>query len=253
MTRADMPSIEADIASYQNALAVLLGQTPGSMDAELQDSRDIPLPPAEVAIGDPTSLLKRRPDVRAAERALAARTAQIGVAEAAKFPQLKFTGMLGLGGSEISDLTHLGNFTLALLPQLSWNFLDFGRNQARVDQANADRDEAIAQYHGKVLLALKDAEDALARYGKRRIAVAAYARAKASADEAAQLTAQRQRAGTTSTIDLLDAERQQILAEQNLVASLSGLTSDFIALQKALGLGLRDASNETLEHTAQFK
>ena len=241
MTRAEMAPIESDIASYQNALAVLIGQAPGSIDAELQDARDIPLPPAQVPIGDPASMLQRRPDIRAAERTLAARTAQIGVAEAAKFPQLKFTGMLGLGGSEISDLTHLGNITLALLPQLSWNFLDFGRNQARVDQANADRDEAIAQYHGKVLAALKDAEDALARYGKRRVAVAAYARAKASADEAAALTAQRQRAGTVSTIDLLDAERQQILAEQNLVTSLSGLTSDYITLQKALGLGWSDA------------
>ena len=175
--------------------------------------------------------------MRAAERTLAARSAQIGVAEAARFPQLKFTGMLGLGGSDISDLTHLGNATIALLPQISWSFLDFGRNAARVSQAEASRDEAAAQYRAKVLTALKDAENALSRFGHRRMAVASYARAKTSADEATTLTAQRQRGGTASTLDLLDAERQQIQAEQNLLSALAGLSSDYITLQKALGLG----------------
>ena len=239
VTRAELPAKQTDIDTYSNALAALLGQAPGSLDAQLDGAKasELPLPPAQVAIGDPTSLLQRRPDVRAAERTLAARSAQIGVAEAAKFPQLKFTGMLGLGGSDISDLTHLGNATIALLPQISWSFLDFGRNAARVSQAEASRDEAAAQYRAKVLTALKDAENALSRFGHRRMAVASYARAKTSADEATTLTAQRQRGGTASTLDLLDAERQQIQAEQNLLSALAGLSSDYITLQKALGLG----------------
>jgi NodT family efflux transporter outer membrane factor (OMF) lipoprotein len=236
-TRAELPAQQADIETHGNALAVLLGQAPGSLDAELAAVTELPLPPAAVAVGDPASLLKRRPDVRAAERTLAARTAQIGVAEAAKFPQLKFSGMLGLGGSSISDLGHLGDFTLALLPQLSWSFLDFGRNAARVSQAEASRDEAQALYRSQLLAALKDAENALSRFGHRRMAVASYARAKAAADEAAALTGQRQRGGTASTLELLDAERQQILAEQNLLGALAGLSSDYIGLQKALGLG----------------
>lgn len=239
-TRAELPGQQADIEIYSNALAILLGQTPGSVDSELATAANIPLPPAEVAIGDPASLLQRRPDVRAAERQLAARTAQIGVAEAAKFPQLKFTGMLGLGGTSMGDLSHLGDATIGLLPQISWNFLDFGRNAARVSQAEANRDEAQAQYRAKVLAALKDAENALTRYGHRRMAVASYAKAKAAADESTTLTAQRQRGGTTSTLDLLDAERQQIQAEQNLVSALAGLTGDYITLQKALGLGWGD-------------
>ncbi|MEX8194235.1 efflux transporter outer membrane subunit [Comamonas guangdongensis] len=236
-TRTELPAQQADIETHGNALAVLLGQAPGSLDAELAPAAELPLPPAAVAIGDPAGLLRRRPDVRAAERTLAARTAQIGVAEAAKFPQLKFSGMLGLGGSSISDLAHLGDFTLALLPQLSWSFLDFGRTAARVSQAEANRDEALAQYRSQLLAALKDAENALSRFGHRRMAVAGYARAKASADEVAALTGQRQRGGTASTLELLDAERQQILAEQNLLGALAGLNSDYIGLQKALGLG----------------
>ena len=209
---------------------------PGSLDAQLADLRDIPLPPAEVAVGDPAGLLQRRPDVRAAERTLAARTAQIGVAKAAQFPQLKFTGMLGLGGTALSDLGSF-NPVIALLPQLSWSFLDFGRNAARVSQAEANRDEAEAQYRSKVLGALKDAETALSRFGHRRLAVAQYVRAKQAADTAATLTAQRQRGGTVSTLELLDAERQQLQAQQNLLAAVAGLTSDYIALQKSLGLG----------------
>lgn len=241
-TRAELPAQQADIEIYGNALAVLLGQAPGSLDSELATAASLPLPPAELAIGDPASLLQRRPDVRAAERQLAARTAQIGVAEAAKFPQLKFTGMLGLGGTSIGDLSRLGDATIGLLPQLSWNFLDFGRNAARVSQAEANRDEAQAQYRGKVLIALKDAENALSRYGHRRMAVASYAKAKAAADESSTLTAQRQRGGTASTLDLLDAERQQIQAEQNLLSALAGLTGDYISLQKALGLGWGELS-----------
>ena len=236
-TRAELPGQQADIDSYASNLAVLLGQMPGSLDAELMRSADLPVPPAEVAIGDPASLLQRRPDVRAAERQLAARTAQISVAEAARFPQLKFTGMLGIGGTGIGDLSHLADASIALLPQISWSFLDFGRNAARVSQAEASRDEAQAQYRSKVLSALKDAENALTRFGHRRMALASYARAKAAADEASTLTAQRQRGGTASTLDLLDAERQQILAEQNLLAAMAGLTGDYITLQKALGLG----------------
>ncbi|KAF1047417.1 efflux transporter outer membrane subunit [Xylophilus sp.] len=236
-TRAELAPLQADIDGSLDALAVLTRQPPGALDAELSGAAAVPLPPAEVPVGDPASLLRRRPDVRAAERTLAARTAQVGVAEAAKFPQLKFTGILGLGGTELSDLGRLGNYSAVLLPQLSWNFLDFGRNRARVSQAGADRDEAEAQYRGKVLAALQDAEDALSRYGRQRAAVADYARAKASADEAATLMRQRQGAGTVGTIDLLDAERQQIAAEQNLAAAVAALTGDFITLHKALGLG----------------
>lgn len=236
-TRANAIPLGAQRDAYLNELATLVGSAPGALDAELAEVTPVPLPPAQVAIGDPSEMLQRRPDVRAAERTLAARTAQIGQAEAARFPKLSLLGLIGLGGTSPSDLTHLDDFTAILAPQLSWNFLDFGRAKTKVTQAEADRDEAEAQYQDAVNTALRDAEDALSRYRNRRITVATIARAKASADQSAELMRQKNAAGTASLIDLLDTERQQISAEQNLSEARAGLTTDFVSLQKALGLG----------------
>ncbi|WP_245640827.1 efflux transporter outer membrane subunit [Sphingomonas taxi] len=235
-TNGQIVPLQAELESYLNALAVLTGQEPGALDARLSPIAAVPLPPAAVAVGDPAALLKRRPDIRAAERQLAQRTAQVGVADAARFPRLNILGLIGLGGTKLSDISPDKLVGLAA-PMLQWNFLDFGRNRARINQAEGQRDEAEAQYRGTVLGALKDAEDALSRFGHRRETVASLLRSKASADRAADLMQQRFRAGTATLIDTLDAERQRVAAEQNLSAGTAGLTGDFIALQKALGLG----------------
>jgi len=236
-TRADTTPLSAELDAYCDELATLTGNAPSAFDQTLAAAQPIPLPPAEIAIGDPASLLQRRPDIRAAERTLAADTAKIGQAEAARFPRLSFMGIIGVGGTSPADLTHLDDFTALIAPQLSWNFLDFGRNAAKVKQAEGVRDEAEAKYRSTVLAALRDAEDSLSRFRYRRITVATLARAKASADRALDLSRQRYAAGTATLIDLLDAERQQIEAEQSLSIAQAGLTGDFVAIQKALGLG----------------
>ena len=236
-THADVTPLSAELEAYLDELATLTGDEPGALDTTLAGAHALPLPPAQVAIGDPAALLQRRPDIRAAERALAADTARIGQAQAARFPKLSFMGIVGIGGTGASDLTKLDDFTALIAPQLSWNFLDFGRNAAKVHQAEAVRDEAQAQYRSAVLAALRDAEDSLSRFRYRRITVAALARGKAAADEAATLSRQRYAAGTTTLIDLLDTERRQINAEQDLSVAEAGLTGDFVAIQKALGLG----------------
>lgn len=236
-TRAQAEPLRADGDAARNALAVLTGQAPGALDAQLGGGGAIPNPPAQVAVGDPAALLRRRPDIRAAERDLAARTAKIGVAEAARFPSLSFMGLIGLGGSSLSDVADIDNIAAVAVPQLRWNFLDFGRGKARVQQAEAARDEAEAQYRATLLSALQDAEDSLSRFGKQRTLLAALARVKLSADHAAALTRQRYRAGTATMIDLLDTERRRVEAEQNLAQAQAGLTNAFVALQKSLGLG----------------
>jgi len=236
-SRADNVPLKAELEAYLDALATLVGEEPGALDDLLRADAPLPFPPARVAIGDPATLLRHRPDIRAAERMLAANTAKVGVAEAARFPRLSIMGIVGVGGTKPSDLTKLDDFTLLAAPQLSWNFLDFGRTKAQVEQAKGAQAEAEAQYRSKVLAALRDAEDALARFRYRRVTVATLARAKASADQATALSAERYRAGTTTLIDLLDTQRQQIAAEQNLSVAEAGLTTDFISIQKALGLG----------------
>lgn len=236
-TRARATPLNAERDAYLNALAVLTGEEPGALDSTLAAGGAIPLPPASVAVGDPATLLQHRPDIRAAERQLAADTARIGQADAARFPRLSFMGLVGIGGTKLSDLGKLDDFAAIAAPQLSWNFLDFGRNRARVEQAEGVRDEAEARYRNAVLAALRDAEDSLARFRDRRRVVASLARARDLATQAAQLTAQRNQAGTVTRIELLDAQRQQLAAEQDLLSAQAALTGDFVAIEKALGLG----------------
>lgn len=234
---ADLPLLLADEEALRNALAILVGEAPGNIDTLLGPGAPVPLPPASVAVGDPAALLRNRPDIRAAERRLAAETAKIGVAEAARFPSLRLIGLIGLGGTSLSDIGDLDRLTAAAAPALQWNILDFGRGKARVRQAEAARDEAEGNYRSAVLGALRDAEDALGRFGQRRVALGALARARAAADRSALLTRQRYDAGAASLIDLLDAERQRISADQRLAAGKADIASDFIALHKSLGLG----------------
>ncbi|MDH7638366.1 efflux transporter outer membrane subunit [Sphingomonas oryzagri] len=241
-TRADTTPLTAERDAYLDEIATLTGDEPGDLDTTLTPIQPIPLPPAQVAIGDPAAMLQRRPDIRAAERTLAADTAKIGQAEAGRFPRLSIMGIIGVGGTSPADLTHLDDFTALIAPQLSWSFLDFGRNKAKVLQAQGVRDEAEAKYRSTVLAALRDANDSLSRFRARRITVATLARAKASADMSASLAEERYRAGTSTLIDLLDAQRQQIDATQNLSNAQAALTGDFVSIQKALGLGWSDPS-----------
>jgi len=223
---------------------VLTGSAPGGLDALLAPVRDVPLPPAQVAVGDPGLLLQRRPDVRAAERNIAAATARIGVAEAARYPRVSFMGILGLGGTSPEDLLDPGKMSTIAMPQIQWSFLDFGRTRAQIEQTEAALDEAEAQYRQTVLAALQDAEDSLARFGRQRQTVAALARIHASAQRTAQLMRQRYDAGVAPLSQSLDAGRQALVAEQNLRAASAALTGSYIAVQKSLGLGWREAAEQ---------
>lgn len=236
-TAAQNVPLSAQVAMYQDALAVLTGRVPGELDTTLGESGAVPLPPAQVPIGDPASLIARRPDVRAAERALASGTANIGTQRARMFPGISFRGILGLGGTNPGDVLDLDNLSAILLPQLNWSFLDFGRNRTLVQEAEAQRDTAAAQYRQRVLEALQDAEDSLARFGATRRQLAGFVRSERSAAAAAALNRQRFEAGTSSLIDQLDIERQDLSAAIAVSQAKAQLTVDYIAIQKALGLG----------------
>jgi NodT family efflux transporter outer membrane factor (OMF) lipoprotein len=239
-TDAQNVPLTAQIAIYKDALAVLTGHAPGDLDAQLAAEAPVPAPPASVAIGDPAALIAHRPDVRSAERALAASTANIGVRKAQALPGIKFSGILGLGGTEPGDVLDPGNLAALLMPQLSWPILDFGRSRSAVREAEAQRDGAQAQYRQAVLTALQDAEDSLARFGATRRQLAQLVGAEQSAANAARLNRQRFAAGTSSLIDQLDIERQQLSAATAVAQARAQLTIDYIAVNKALGLGWGD-------------
>lgn len=236
-TDAQNIPLAAQVDRYLDQLATLTGHSPGALDATLAIPAPVPLPPPSVPIGDPAALIAQRPDVREAERALAASTAGIGIQEAKRFPSVRFMGIFGLGGTSPGDAFNPANFSALLAPQIDWSFLDFGRTAAAVRQARAQRDEADAQYRQAVLQALEDAETSLSRFGNIRLQLAQLVGAEASATRAAALNAQRVAAGTSSTIDQLDIERRRLASAIAVAQAKAQLTDSYIAVQKALGLG----------------
>jgi len=236
-TEAEAIPLGAQRDEYLDQLAVLTGRTPGTLDATLGTVVPVPLPPAAVAIGDPATLIAHRPDVRAAERQLAASTAGIGVNRAKALPGIRFMGLLGLGGTSPGDVFDLGNLTTLIAPSLNWSFLDFGRNRAAIRVAEAQRDQADATYRRTVLEALGDAETSLSRFGNTRAQLGQLVRAEATATRAAALNRRRVAAGTATLIDQLDVERQRLSAASAVAQAKAQLTQSFIAVNKALGLG----------------
>jgi len=236
---ADIAASEAEVTVSKYTLAVLCGQWPGQLDVKLAEGGAIPLPPEQVQIGELTSLLQRRPDVRAAERNLAASTARIGIATASRFPKLSFMGILGVGGTSLSEFD-FGNPSMLAIPQLQWGLLDFGRSRAAIDRADAGRQESEAQYEKTVLAALQDAESSLARFGQQRATSIAFLKIRDSANRALALNQDRFDAGVISTGDLNVSARQKLAAQVRFDQSTAALTKSFIAVQKSLGLGWRN-------------
>lgn len=240
--RAEAEPLRADLSASLNQLALLTGGLPGSLDAALSAPIPAPLPPALVTVGDPAGMLRRRPDLRAAERRLASRTAAIGLRTADYFPKLELLGNIGFGATDVSTLLNAGNFSYAVAPILQWRPFDFGRTRALVAEARLQRDEALASYREKVLEALEDAATALQRYGRERAALTSLLAVEASAGRTLALTTDRFRGGTATLLDTLQARSRETAAKADVAASRARLTDDFIALQKSLGLGWADGA-----------
>jgi NodT family efflux transporter outer membrane factor (OMF) lipoprotein len=243
-TRASIIPLDEEITELLDELALLTGREPGSLDTELTATGPLPTLPDQVSVGDPAALLRHRPDIRAAEWRLVSSNAQIGQHVAEWFPKLTLLGDLGYSAADPSHLVRSENFMWVGAPFLTWNVLDFGRTRARVEQADAGRDEAAARYESTVLGALRDANVALSRFGHQRENVVSLRNVESSATRTETLTQQRYRAGTTSALDWLDAERTRFAAEQNRIAGDAGLIKDYVALQKSLGLGWETSTPE---------
>jgi len=239
-TEAEAIPLGAQADEALGLLAILTGRTPGALDAALGSPSPVPLPPASVPVGDPAALIARRPDIRVAERELAAGTAAIDVNRAKELPGIRFLGLLGLGGTSPGDVFDLGNLTALAAPSLSWSFLDFGRARAATRVSEAQRDRYEAAYRQTVLEALQETETALSRFGNNRAQLGQLARAEAAAIRAAALNRQRFDAGTATLIDQLDVERQRIQASIAVAQARAQLTQSFVAVNKALGLGWGD-------------
>lgn len=236
-SEADAAKSRAEIAVLMDQIAVLTGKEPGTLDSLLVTPAPVPLPPANVAISDPAMLLRSRPDIRMAERQLAAANADVGVKIADKFPKISFLGLLGLGGQNIGDIFDPANIVGIALPQIKWNLFDGGRANRQVEAAKGAYAEAEAGYRRSVLAALQDAETSLSRFGAQRIAFGKSLDAEDRARKNVDLQQQRFAAGTIGKPDRLTAERQALQLAMASASSRAELTSGFIAVEKALGLG----------------
>ncbi|WP_042319344.1 efflux transporter outer membrane subunit [Paraburkholderia caledonica] len=236
-TRSTLIPLDAQMSDSLDRLAVLTGRAPGALDQQLASARPLPPMPATVPIGDPSAMLQRRPDIRAAERRLASSNAQIGEHVADFFPKVTLFGDIGFSASDPGHLIRKSNFSWITAPYLQWNAFDFGRTLGSVHAAEASRDEAEARYTKAVLGALQDANSSLSRYGHQREHVVTLLKVETSATHSAALMRQRYTAGVATLIDLLDTQRQEFSAQQNVVAGQAELLKDFVSLQKSLGIG----------------
>jgi multidrug efflux system outer membrane protein len=245
-TLAAIPVVETTVENTIHRLSVLTGQVPTALQAELRPAAALPELPRVTSIGKPEDLLRRRADVRSAERRLAASTANIGVATADLFPRVTFTGEVGFAVKDLDDAGHSVGETFGYGPGITWAALDLGRVQARIDQSKARRDGSLALYEQTVLRALEETENTLVAYGRSREQLDHLRDSVTASDRAAELARIRYEGGASSFLDVLDAERSQLEAQDRLVQARTGSATGLIALYKALGGGWNEAPDKSL-------
>lgn len=238
-TAANIPALEAALIRTRYRIAVLCGQQPTALDAELEPVKPLPgLQAVELsAIGSPAELLRRRPDIQLAEAQVSAAAAQVGVARSALFPQIVLGGTLGQNAQHLSELTKGPAYVYNLGAQLTWNLLDFGRIRAQIAAADARSDGAMIAYERAVLTALEETEGALAAYTRSQRQAALLYEAAQSSEQAALIARERFAVGSTDFLTVLDAERELLTARDRLAQSQAGAATTLVAVYKALAGG----------------
>ena len=218
-------------------LGVLIGQAPGALLAELSTAAPIPTAPPEVLVGLPAELLRRRPDVRRAERQLAAATARIGVATADLYPKLSLTGSLGLESVKLTDLFTPASRFWSLGPTLRWPIFDAGRIRANIAVQDVRTAQQRRTYEPMALQALEEVENALVAYSREQTRRVQLADAVAANQQAVALANELYRAGLGTFLNVLDSERALFASQSDLAQSEATISTDMVALYKALGGG----------------
>jgi outer membrane protein, multidrug efflux system len=239
-TLATIPLLESSIATTIYRISVLTGRLPDTLSSELATPQPIGQMPALNAVGDPATLLRRRPDIRVAERTLAGSTAGIGVAVGDLFPKVTFTGSIGYDAGSFPGIGKAGSDTYSVGPAISWAAFDLGRVQARINIAHAVADADLASYESSVLGALEETEGALITYGRAQSRRDLLTEAASASERAADLARQRFQGGLTDFVNVLDAERDALTIEDSLAQSRTQTATALVAVYKALGGGWMD-------------
>lgn len=236
-TLAAIPPLEAAIQRSIHRLSVLTDQLPTALEAQLATPAPIPALPLMVNIGDPAGLLRRRRDIRTAERSLAAATARIGVQVADLFPRVTFNGNVGLSANHLAGMGASGADYYSFGPQITWAALDIGHVSARIRASRAHAEGELANYQKTVLTALEETENALVDFGREQARRDYLRESQLSAKDATDLARQRYEGGLADFLPVLDAQRTQLAVEAELAQSETRTATDLIVLYKALGGG----------------
>jgi NodT family efflux transporter outer membrane factor (OMF) lipoprotein len=236
-TASQIPTLESSLKQAVYGLDVLLGLQPGVLWNELAKEAEIPGLPPEVLVGLPSDLLRRRPDIRRAERQLAAATAQVGAATADLFPKFFLTGVAGLQSVSASDWINGGSRFWSIGPRITWPVFDAGRIRANIEIRNAQQEQALTQYEKSILNAFRDVETALVNYANEQARYRSLIEAVAANRRAVAMANELYIRGLNDFLNVLDTQRSLYVTESALAQSQATMASNLVALYKALGGG----------------
>jgi len=244
-TRAQLPVLRTGLANAENLLAVLLGLPPGSLAAELQEPVVLAALPLSIAVGIPAETLQRRPDIRRAERLLAAQTARIGIATADLYPSFRLSGSIGLDAFSAGRLFSSGSGGYSFGPSVSWPVFDAGAIAANIKLQTYQQQEALAAYKSLVLSALAEVEGGLVAYAEEQKRYQALQESADAAGQAAKLAEIQFQAGMINFTEVLDARRSLLSFQDQQAQSAATMSGNLIRLYKALGGGWTSLGLET--------
>lgn len=242
-TSALIPALEASVERAVYRLGVLTGQKPTALADRLRAVQSLPALPALNHVETPEALLRRRPDIRRAERTLAGQTARIGVATADLFPVVTLGGSVGFNAGRAGDFGNRDSQTYSYGPSISWAFLNLGRVRANIQATEARTDAALAAYEQTVLRALEETEGALITFNRAQVAKASLKSAAEESEKAAGLARARFDAGVADFLTVLDAERRLLEDQDRLAQGETTAATSLVAVYKALGGGWKSAEN----------
>jgi outer membrane protein, multidrug efflux system len=234
-TRSKIPDLNTGLEKAMNRIAVLTGEQPGKVHAELVEEKPIPVVPIEVAVGVPADVIRNRPDIRSAERELAAQTAKIGVAESELYPKFTLGGSIGLEAAAISSSGT--GLTLSGGPQISWAIFRAGAIRQNIKMQTALQEQALINYENTILSSLEEVENALKAFAEEQQKRKSLSKTVQAALNAAELAQYKYQAGLADFSSVLEAQRSLLSYQDELARSEGAVTSDFVTLYKALGGG----------------
>ena len=239
-TTSTIPPLEAQVRERIHALSTLLARQPEALNKELSQTKPLPPLPPQVPVGLPSQLLQRRPDIRAAERQIAAATARIGAAKADLFPKFSITGSMGLDSSHLDNFFEWNSRYFLFSPTVTWPIFSAGRIRSNIALQKTNQQAALLAYRNTILAALQEVEDALAVYATQQARRTSLTEALRQSRQALDIAQDQYKNGLVDFLTVLEAQRSVLAAQDSLAQSDESVSTGLVALYKSLGGGWQD-------------